>query len=141
LGVYHPLRPNVNSLASLVSTSIDSFIFRTLLGASNITQCRTPAQPSSKSPTFFVYDPNKSTLTSSNDPSKSTVTSPRVLHTSSSTISMGQKEKTEAGTEVGEGVKKNPTQIWPYFCGILFNSFPNFPQYATVISTKNDLPY
>jgi len=40
---------------------------------------------------------------------------------------MGKKGKTEDGTEVGlgEGVKKNPTQIWPYLCGILFNSFPN----------------
>jgi len=27
---------------------------------------------------------------------------------------MGKKEKTEVGTEVGEGVQKNPTQIWPY---------------------------
>ena len=24
-----------------------------------------------------------------------------------------------------EGVKKNPTQIWPHLCQILFNSFPN----------------
>ena len=38
------------------------------------------------------------------------LTSPRVLHTFSSTISMGTKEKTEVGTEVVEGVKKNPTQ-------------------------------
>ena len=38
------------------------------------------------------------------------LTSPRVLHTFSSTISMGKKEKTEVGTEVVEGVKKNPTQ-------------------------------
>jgi len=53
-----------------------------------------------KSATFFVYDPNKSTwtLTSPNDPNKSTLTSPRVLHTFSSSISMGKKEK-KVGTE------------------------------------------
>ena len=28
--------------------------------------------------------------------------------------------------QVGTGVKKNPTQMWPYFFLILFNSFPNF---------------
>ena len=39
---------------------------------------------------------------------------------------MGKKGKTEVGTEVGKRVKKKPTQIWPYLCGILFNSFPNF---------------
>jgi len=49
---------------------------------------------------------NKSTLTSSNDPDKSTLTSPRVLHTFSSTICMGKKGKTEVGTDIGEGVKK-----------------------------------
>jgi len=40
---------------------------------------------------------------------------------------MAKKEKNEVWTEVGEGVKKNPTQ-WPYLChgGILFNSFLNF---------------
>jgi len=38
---------------------------------------------------------------------------------------MGKKETTEVGTEDGEGVKNNPTQIWPYLCGILFISFPN----------------
>jgi len=27
--------------------------------------------------------------------------------------SMGTKAKSKVGTEVGEGVKKNPTQIWP----------------------------
>ena len=46
---------------------------------------------------------------------------------------MGKKIKpvtevgTEVGAEVGEGVKKNPTQIWPYLCEILLNSFPNEP--------------
>jgi len=49
----------------------------------------------------------------------------RVLHTFSSTISTGKKEKTEVGDEDGEGVKKNPEQICPYFSGVLFNSFPN----------------
>jgi len=49
----------------------------------------------------------------------------RALHTISSTISMGKKGKTEVGTDVGEGLKNNPTQIWPYLCGILFDSFPN----------------
>ena len=39
---------------------------------------------------------------------------------------MGKTEKTEVGIEVGEGVKKNPTKVSPYLCGILFNSFPNF---------------
>jgi hypothetical protein len=38
---------------------------------------------------------------------------------------MGKKEKTEDGDEDVEGVKKNPEEIWPYFFGILFNSFPN----------------
>jgi len=40
---------------------------------------------------------------------------------------MGKKEKTEVGAEVpvGEGVKKNPQQIWPYLFAIIFNSFPN----------------
>ena len=37
------LRPNVSTLCSLVPTLIDCFIFRTLLGATKITQCRTPA--------------------------------------------------------------------------------------------------
>jgi len=76
-------------------------------------------------PNFLCLHPNKSTLASSNDPNKLTVTSPRVLHTFSSTISMGKKGKSEVGTEVVEGVQKNPKQIWPYLCGILFNSFPN----------------
>jgi len=40
-------------------------------------------------------------------------------------ISMDQKGKTDFGAEVGKGVKRNPTQIWPYLCGILLNSFPN----------------
>ena len=56
-----------------------------------------------KSANFFVYDPNKSTrtLTSPNDLNKSTLrlTSPRVLHSFSSIISMGKKEKKD-GTEV-----------------------------------------
>jgi len=39
---------------------------------------------------------------------------------------MGKKEETGVGTEVGEGVQNNPTQILPYLCGILFNSFPYF---------------
>jgi len=39
-------------------------------------------------------------------------------------MGLGKKGKTEVGTEVGEGVKKNPTQIWPYLCVILFNTFP-----------------
>jgi len=38
---------------------------------------------------------------------------------------MGKKEKTEVAAEVGEGVNKNPEQIWPYLFGILFKSFPN----------------
>ena len=53
-----------------------------------------------------------------------------MLHTISSTINMGKKEKSEVGTEVGEGIKKtrNPTHIWPYLpvSGILFKSFLNF---------------
>jgi len=48
-----------------------------------------------------------------------------MLHTFSSTISTGKKGKIEVGAEVGEGVKKNLEQIWPYLFGILFNSFPN----------------
>jgi len=42
-----------------------------------------------------------------------------------STISMGKKRKTEVGDADGEGVKNNPEEIWPYFFGIIFNSFPN----------------
>jgi len=42
-----------------------------------------------------------------------------------SIMSIGKNDKTEVGTEAGESVKKNPTQIWLYLCGILFNSFPN----------------
>jgi len=57
----------------------------------------------------------------------STLTSPKVLYTFSSTISMRKKEKTEVGTEVGEGVQKNPTQIWPYPCGIPSTPFPTDP--------------
>jgi len=38
------LRPIVDTFTSLVLTSIEWFIFRTLLGATKITQCRTPAQ-------------------------------------------------------------------------------------------------
>jgi len=34
---------------------------------------------------------------------------------------MGKKIKSEVG---GEGVKKNPEQIFPNLFGILFNSFP-----------------
>ena len=86
-----------------------------------IIQCRPPAQSSWKSLNFVVYDPDKSTLTISNDPNKSTLTSSLTYQTFFSTISMGKKGKTEVGTEVGQGVKKNPTQIWPYLCGILFN--------------------
>jgi len=48
-----------------------------------------------------------------------------MLHTFSSTISTEKKEKIEVGAEVGEGVKKNPEQKWPYLFGILFNSLPN----------------
>jgi len=33
---------------------------------------------------------------------------------------MGKKGKTEVGTEGGVVVKKNPTQIWPYLCDVLF---------------------
>jgi len=40
----------------------------------------------------FVYNPNKSTLKSSNDPNKSILISPRVLHTFSSTTSMCKKK-------------------------------------------------
>jgi len=70
-------------------------------------QCRTPAQSSWKSTTFFVYDLNKSTLTSSNDPNKSTqaLTSPGVLHTFSSTINMEKKEKLELGMKLGNEIK------------------------------------
>jgi len=44
----------------------------------------------------------------------------RVLHTFSSTNSTGKKEKTQVGAEVGEGVNKNPEQIWPFFPGFFF---------------------
>ena len=40
---------------------------------------------------------------------------------------VGKNEKTEVGTEVGKGVIKNLTQVWPYLCGLLCNSFPNLP--------------
>ena len=50
-----------------------------------------------KSPTFFVYDPNKTTLTS-----------PRVLHTVafSSTISMGKEKKLKFGLKLGKKFKR-----------------------------------
>jgi len=38
---------------------------------------------------------------------------------------MGKNEKTEVGAKDGEGVKKNPEQIWANLFRILFNSFPN----------------
>jgi len=40
------------------------------------------------------------------------------------------KHKTAVGNNVGEGIKKKPTQIWLYLCGffrILFISIPNLP--------------
>ena len=39
---------------------------------------------------------------------------------------MGKKEKTQVGTEVGERVKNNPTQIWSYLCENLLNSFSDY---------------
>jgi len=57
---------------------------------------------------------------------------------------MGKEKKIEVRTEVGEGVKNNPTQIWPYLCyvvGFFLTFFPTSSQYATVTSTKNDLQY
>jgi len=36
------------------------------------------------------------------------------LHIFFSSISRDRKEKPEVGTEVGKGVQKHPTQIWPY---------------------------
>jgi len=38
------VRPNVNTLRSLVPTSIDLFVFRTVLGATEIAQFGTPAE-------------------------------------------------------------------------------------------------
>ena len=38
---------------------------------------------------------------------------------------MGKNGKTEVGDEDGEGVKNNPEERWPYFFGIIFNSFPH----------------
>ena len=59
----------------------------------------------------YILDANNpsNSLTSSDDRNKSTLSSPRVLHTFYSTISVGKKGKTEVGTEVGQGVKKNAT--------------------------------
>jgi len=54
-----------------------------------------------------------------NPPKKTGLHCCRVLHTFSSTISMGKQDKTEVGDEDGEGVKKNPKQICPYLFGIL----------------------
>jgi len=56
----------------------------------------------------YIPDANNPSnpLTSSDDPNKSTLTSPRVLHTFYPTNSVGKKEKTEVGTEVGQGVKR-----------------------------------
>ena len=45
-------QPHLYTLTSLVPTSIDWFIFRTLLGATKITQCQTPTQWCWKSQTF-----------------------------------------------------------------------------------------
>jgi len=60
-----------------------------------------PLRPNANTFTSFVP-------TSIDHPNKSTLTIPRVLHTFSSTNSVGKKEKTEVGTEDGEGVEKNP---------------------------------
>ena len=38
-----------------------------------------------------------------------------------------RKKKSEVGTEVGKGVKKNRKEKWPYLCRILFNSCSNLP--------------
>jgi len=37
---------------------------------------------------------------------------------------MGKKGKTEFGAKVGNGVEKNPEQIWPNLFGILFELLP-----------------
>ena len=62
-------QPHLNTLCSLIPTSIDQFIFHTLLGATKITQCpgayRTPAQlkpDNSNSHEFELHRPsNKGT--------------------------------------------------------------------------------
>ena len=62
----------------------------------------------------------------------------------SSTISMGKKEQTKVGTEVGKRVKRNPAQIsLKYGCvGFFFSTpFPTCPRSATVTSTRNHLQY
>jgi len=42
-------------------------------------------------------------------------------------LERSKKLKLGLPSEIGEEVKKNRTQTWPYLCGILFNSFPNRP--------------
>ena len=59
-------------------------------------------------------------LTSQPSQIPTTLTSPRVLHTFFSTVSMGKTEKTEVGTEVGTGVKKESQTnmaifVWDFF--------------------------
>jgi len=72
-------------------------------------------------PNFFLMIPNLFFFCGSfgNPPKKRGLHCCRVLCTFSSTISMGKKPKTEVGNEDGEGVKKSPEQICPYFFGIL----------------------
>ena len=77
-----------------------------------------PAQSSWKSPTLFVYDPNKST------PPR-----PRVLHRFSLTISMGKKGKTEVGNAGDRGVKKNST-LWQNMAIFVWDSFQLLSQLA-----------
>jgi len=38
-----------------------------------------------------------------------------------------RKKKLKLELKLGKELKKNHTQIWPYLCEILFNSFPNLP--------------
>jgi len=130
------LRPKVKTRTSLVPTTVDKFIFRTLLGVTKITQCRTPAQSPWKSPIFFVYDPSKSTLTSSNDPNKSTPTSPRVLHTFSSTNDFERKKKLKLGLKLGKDLKRIPHK-YGHICVRFFLTLAQLhPWYATVTSTE-----
>jgi len=40
---------------------------------------------------------------------------------------------------VGEGVKKNPEQMWAYLFGILFNSFPIFiPNFSFLFLSRTN---
>ena len=144
------LKPNVNTLTLLVLTLIDWFIFRTLLGASEITQCRMPTQSFWKSPTFFCLPPQQVDHNKFQRPWQ-------VLEccTHFPQLFVWERKKNWSWDWSWGRSWKNPTQIWPWNWGrslkeshtimaiFVWDSFQLLPQlhpwYATVTSPKNEL--